>query len=108
MKRLTFLVLASALATQAHALRCGHRVVSVGDYDFEVAARCGEPAHVGTLVAYPYQVEAYRSRHPVVTYLPFPIVVDQWVYNFGANRLLYLLEFENGRLVRIRTRGRGY
>ena len=107
MKQILLFVLVTTLAAQAHALRCNHRVVNVGDYDFEVAKRCGEPDYVHSRIAYPYRLVSLRVR-PVIDYFPYPIVVDEWVYNFGTHRLLYLLEFENGRLVHIRTRRRGY
>ena len=107
MKILLF-VLVTSVAMQAHALRCNHRVVNVGDYDFEVAKRCGEPNYVHSRIAYPYRLVSDHAQRAVIDYFPYPMVVDQWVYNFGTNRLVYLLEFENGRLVHIRTRGRGY
>lgn len=108
MKQILLFAVFASLAMQAHALRCNHRVVNVGDYDFEVARRCGEPDYVHSRIAYPYRLVSLRALRPVIDYLPYPIVVDEWVYNFGTHRLLYLLEFENGRLVHIRTRRRGY
>ena len=108
MRQILLFVLVTALAMQAHALRCGQRVVNVGDYAFEVAKRCGDPDYVQSRIAYPYRLATGRAHRAVIDYFPYPVMVDEWVYNFGVNRLVYLLEFENGRLVHIRTRGRGY
>lgn len=108
MKQILLFVLVTMLAVQAHALRCNHRVVNVGDYDFEVAERCGQPNYVHSRIAYPYRLVSHRVHRTAIDFFPYRVVVEEWVYNFGGHRLLYLLEFENGRLARVRTRGRGY
>ena len=35
-------------------------------------------------------------------------MVEEWEYNFGTNRFLYYLRFENGKLMRITVGDYGY
>ncbi|MEJ2132733.1 MAG: DUF2845 domain-containing protein, partial [Gammaproteobacteria bacterium] len=78
MKRTLFLVLISSIALEAHALRCNHRIVTVGDYDFEVAERCGEPDYVHTRAGYPYRLLSHHALHrPVIDYLPLAVRVNE-------------------------------
>ena len=94
------LLLLFAAAPAAHALRCGTRLVSSGDYDFQVRERCGSPYwiedHYQTIVAGDERVEIAQSTQ-----------YSAWFFNFGANRLLVRLLFRDGRLVREDTLDRG-
>jgi hypothetical protein len=65
-------------------LRCAAHVVTTGMTLLEVRERCGAPL-----------VEEHRAEElaPGVW-----IDVDEWTYEFGANRFRRLLRFENGRL----------
>jgi hypothetical protein len=68
--------------------RCAHDAFRVGDSTFEVLARCGEP--------FSRELRPGRARAEV------------WTYDFGQRTLVRYLEFEGGRLVRIRTGSYGY
>jgi uncharacterized protein DUF2845 len=89
------------IAPSAHALRCGSRLVSNGDYDFQARERCGDPFwtedHFKFVVA--------GTDTPVATIQQ--VVYTAWFYNFGANRLIVRLLFRDGRLVREDTLDRG-
>jgi hypothetical protein len=89
-----------ACAPAAHALRCGTRLVSNGDLEFQVRERCGSPywieQHYQILVAGDEAVEIAQ-----------PVEYSAWFFNFGANRLLVRLLFRDGRLVREETLDRG-
>jgi hypothetical protein len=89
-----------AFTSSAHALRCGNRLVSNGDLDFQVRERCGNPYwiedHYQTLVAGDERIVIER-----------PVQYSAWYFNFGANRLLVRLLFRDGRLVREDTLDRG-
>lgn len=86
-------------------LRCGRRLVSIGDHKNNVYDLCGEPESidrrtklVGKILHHPRRtldIEEYEE-----------IQVEEWVYNFGPNRFRKYLRFENGRLVEIATLGR--
>ena len=94
------LLLLFAVAPAAHALRCGTRLVSSGDQDFQVRERCGNPYwiedHYQTVVAGDERIEIAQ-----------PTQYSAWFFNFGANRLLVRLLFRDGRLVREETLNRG-
>jgi hypothetical protein len=111
MKRATAIVMLGLLtASPAFAtLRCGSKIISEGDYRSEVAAKCGEPAEVIT--------ERSVFRRPVIwtrgrpyfigqDYIEVP--VESWVYNFGPNKLMQRIRFEDGVVVEIETLGYGY
>lgn len=102
---------------EAHALRCGKRLVSGGDRTFEVSLKCGEPLlieewsersviHVNTVTdrtgrhSIPDPGQGYvksSSRH-----------TEEWTYNFGSNRFIHYLTFINGKLKSIEEGPRGF
>jgi len=112
---LTHLALAlGALAiadSHAHAddsLRCGTRLVVAGDAPYQVRTVCGNPDDV-------QQRTEQRTVRRAVT-LPcrigycqslvedsISINVEEWTYDFGPQRLVQYLTFENGRLVRVHS-----
>src|SRR5262245_48309064 len=107
-------------ATSAHALKCDHRLVSLGESKTEVWSECGVPDTTDSRVIYravpvdaapfydPTHAPFYDAAHIVraVTYLP--VIIEVWTYNFGPQRFLQELSFEDGRLVEIRALERGY
>jgi len=104
-------LLAHALPAAAQdSMRCGNRLVSVGDGKDKVRTLCGEPtdvAFVGTIGrrAYPgFGSYDYSYFGPAWIEVP----VEVWTYNFGSTRLLRKLRFVGDELVEIRTDGRGY
>lgn len=89
------------LPAPASALRCGTRLVDVGDSKYDVLHRCGEPA--ATELRQEELIEEEGSgRRRVIT------VTEEWIYNFGPSSFLYVLLFHEDRLVWIETRGYGF
>ena len=88
----TLLLLAlAAPAGAADTMRCGSKLISLGDRTFEVLQKCGEPVHrdlVGYTGGY------YDSRE---------LTIEEWVYG-PNNGMLSILTFEGNRLVRIETK----
>lgn len=81
--------------------RCRKSIHSKGDTTAEVMLRCGPPADVHRW----FEERAVGNlRYEERTLVPF----ERWIYNFGPNRLLRILTFENGRLVRIETGDHGF
>ena len=68
--------------------RCQHDAFRIGDRTFDVLTRCGEPV--------------YRDLRQGQT------VLEVWTYDFGPHTFVRFLEFQGGRLVRIRTGSYGY
>ena len=105
------------LADDAHALRCGTKIVRDGMHEAQVIAICGEPTtrrDIGRTLRGP-DLRSYPTdpRYPTDRYyypIPYPteVVVTEYVYNFGPRRLMRRLIFEGGVLVSIESIGYGY
>jgi hypothetical protein len=110
------LALLSPRETLADAIRCGDQLASTGASLYEVRAVCGEPD------------AAFRrvEHRTVVQQLPGPcvitqgrrvcgssvatiieVVIDDWTYDFGNNRFLHFVKFEDGKLVTVTSGGYG-
>lgn len=88
------------MAAEALAFRCGHQLVQVGDYKWEVLERCGFPDWRDQRIA----VRGSRLRHPFGALEENrydEVVIDEWLYNFGPTKFKRLLVFENGVLISI-------
>lgn len=94
--------------TQA-GLRCGTKLANLGDSTSRVSHICGEPE-------YKQRRSVYRTLggqvgsaiNSVYAEKTIEIVVDEWLYNFGPNRLKQTVIFENGRLESVKNEGYGY
>ncbi|WP_020561511.1 DUF2845 domain-containing protein [Methylosarcina fibrata] len=83
-------------------MRCGRKLVSIGDYKNDVYAVCGEPESIDTrtkLVGSTF----HFPRRTIDIHDYEEVQVEEWVYNFGTKRFRKYLRFENGRLVEIRN-----
>ncbi len=108
---------AMLVADDAHALRCGTKLVRDGMHEAQVIAICGEPTtrrDIGRTLRGP-DIRTYPTdpRYPTDRYyypIPYPteVVVTEYVYNFGPRRLMRRLIFEGGVLVSIESIGYGY
>jgi hypothetical protein len=100
----------------ASDLRCGSRLVSIGDHRYDVLRKCGDPANIetweevrirrGLLLSFPVTLEQELFlRSPLAKEL---VTIEEWEYNFGGTQFIRYLRFENGRLRRITTGDYGY
>lgn len=93
----------------AHALSCRGRIVDVGDPAARVRALCGEPASISERVI--ERSRAVVGRGPGGTLIrdavSVSVVVQEWVYDFGPQRFMQELTFEDGELRVIRALGYG-
>ncbi|MDX2019614.1 MAG: DUF2845 domain-containing protein [Deltaproteobacteria bacterium] len=93
-------MLSGLSAARADGLRCGTRLVSTGDSTYLVQARCGQPDDATTWVEYSSvrvkEGNLWVERTVEVKY-------ERWTYDFGTNRLIRYVVFENGRLIRVDT-----
>jgi len=100
----------------AVGLRCGTRLVSVGDTKSKVFSLCGEPNYTEQweekriMRDFRYRVnfedDDEWGREPFL--VETPIRFEKWHYNFGPTRLIHYLKFRNGKLVKISFGERGY
>jgi hypothetical protein len=102
--------LAAGNASAEDNLRCGSRLISVGDGKDRVRTLCGEPADVsfaGTIGRRGYPSSGqhdYSYFGPAWVEMP----VEIWTYNFGSHKLLRKLRFVGDELVEISAAGYGY
>lgn len=104
------LMLACAFAPSAFAdaMRCGSKLVTIGDSRAAVRNTCGEPNDVETrsIVRRP----TYELNGRVIYYGDgyVEVPVEIWTYNFGPYKLIRRVRFVDGRVDEIETLGYGY
>ena len=114
---LLFAMLVSVgLGDQAQAFqgfRCGTgRLVEEGDQSLEVRNRCGDPDFADS---HEERRTVRRTVWTTVAGVPvaseeevsISVMVDEWTYDLGPHRFIRHLAFEQNRLVRVWTTGRG-
>ena len=112
------LVMCFPLSAAAESLRCGEALIAEGTTQAEVAARCGQPSQIQRQTLYSEGAAALRGGAPpgngppvlpgVVTRSGSEMAVETWIYNFGPNRLMQSIRFENGVVVKIESLGYGF
>jgi hypothetical protein len=90
-----------------HALDCDGRVVPLGATPWDVQTICGDPAQVNDTIELVLK-PVYDPRGSVAGHLPVGVPKQVWTYNFGSSRLMYILTFLEGALVKIDTGGYGH
>lgn len=115
-----FLLLAgltTSASARADSMGCKGRIVSTGDSRYEVKSVCGEPDDISQRVEYRTlrgrvagpctrqgdKIVCSQTREHVVE-----VVIDEWIYDFGRNRFIHYLTFEQGKLVSVRSGGYGH
>jgi hypothetical protein len=109
-------LLTAGAAPAEDTLRCGSRLVNIGDGKDKVRTLCGEPsdvAFVGTIGRRSIPTSPGTTRYGDYDYGFYgPAWVEQpvevWTYNFGSSKLLRKLRFVGDELVEVRTDGYGY
>jgi hypothetical protein len=109
---LVILGLAVPGAVSAGSLRCDNRIVSVGQSADDVRGLCGEPQRIDTWEEgvnayiskfYDYEHDRYQAPRGEKG----PIRYEAWTYDFGPQRFIRTLIFEDGRLIKIETGDKG-
>lgn len=99
-------------SARADSLRCGSRLVSSGDSLYKVRSVCGEPdaasrrIELRTLRRYvtvPCPVGRQQRSCSAVEEYTVEIVIDEWTYDFGSNRFIQYVFFEQGVLSRVES-----
>src|SRR5262245_60048638 len=91
----------------SQSLRCSDKIISEGSSLFEVASLCGDPAQVQRKSIF-NNVSAAMGRSSLVAGTSVEIQVELWTYNFGPNKLMQRITFEDGVVVRIESLGYGF
>jgi len=96
-----------ALAT-AQSIRCADKIISTGTTRAQVAALCGDPAQVDHKSVFKGIATAVGGQQNSVANASVEIQIEVWTYNFGPNKLMQRIRFEDGVIVRIESLGYGY
>jgi hypothetical protein len=90
-----------------YALDCEGRLVSIGMGPWDVQTICGDPVQVSDTVEIVLK-PVYDPQGRVAGHVPVGVPKQVWTYNFGSSRLMYILTFLEGALVKIDTGGYGH
>jgi hypothetical protein len=90
-----------------HALDCGGRLVLDGASPWDVQRICGDPEQVSETIEVVLK-PVYDPQGRVAGHVPVGVTKQVWTFNFGSSRLLYILTFLEGSLVKIDTGGYGH
>jgi hypothetical protein len=96
-----------ALVT-AQSLRCDGKIISEGASRAEVAALCGDPVQVDQKSVYYRPIASTGNQANPRAASAVEVQVEVWTYNFGPNRLMQRIRFEDGLVVRIESLGYGH
>jgi hypothetical protein len=101
--RLAILLLLSVSPTTALGFYCGRSIINEGKSIEYVLEKCGQPS-------YSQEHTEYRvlRQTPPAPDIVEPIIIQEWRYNFGPNRFMRYLRFENGILKATKSIGRGH
>jgi len=112
---LTVVLLLAFSQVRAADLRCGTRIITLGERKYDVLRKCGDPSNVtswdemrtkkefGTGVLDP---DPGFRRWPL--WVEELVTLEEWEYNLGPNQFIRYLVFENNRLIRITEGDYGY
>ena len=102
------LLAAAALAfvgpAAADSMRCGSKLMTDGDPADKVLSYCGPPASIERREI----LRPWGYHRGVAVHSTYEVSVELWTYNFGPNKLMYRLRFEDGLLVDVDTLSHGY
>lgn len=99
---LTTIVVLLSPPALADAMKCGNRLVTTGDSKAEVLIRCGTPDWRDQWS------EALIEDYAGAFERRISVERERWIYNFGPQKFLRFLVFENGKLIEISTGSHGY
>jgi len=110
------------LPFEAMAMRCGNYLIDKGDTQAKVLKYCGQPAqtkgrlglrsgvylHSSARQGGNPETDLQFSRGHFIPYGRREVLVEEWVFNFGPNKLMRRVIFENGVVEDVRELGYGF
>lgn len=88
-------IMFSLLSSNSDAMRCGDKLVSIGDTKAEVLLKCGKPFFENLIS---FEMTRNTNKSDAISNTG---IEEQWTYNQGNNQLLKILTFMGGRLISI-------
>jgi hypothetical protein len=113
-------LVALALAPEAHAFRCGNKLISEGMHVTKVIALCGEPDYEQERVVLRRNVFIGKTtrapdsgviRRHIYGWGTPPLVeveIRELTWNLGPNKFMRRVRFEDGIVTEVETLERGY
>ena len=111
MKRFILVAILASISwdANAQAMRCGNKLITQGDSIAKVATLCGDPSQVDhTSIVRSTASTFVNGRWVQSGGAQVEIPVEVWLYNFGPDKLMQQIRFEDGRVVKIETLDFGY
>ena len=116
---LTVIAACALLPLEAIAMRCGNYLINKGDTQAKVLKYCGLPAQTTQRLGLRSGVylnsnggdpgkDLLVSRGHFIPYGRREVIVEYWVFNFGPDRLMRQVTFENGIVEQVKDLGYGY
>jgi hypothetical protein len=97
---------------KAQGFRCDSRLVDEGDSSMEVRSHCGDPDEArhrveSRVISRWVNTTCMKENGPgvcsVLVQDVISVAVDEWTYDFGPDRFIQFLTFEQGKLVNIES-----
>ena len=97
-----------ATAQADDSLRCDNKLVSSGAAPYEVRATCGNPDDIQArtetrTIRRAIDVPCARGYCSTFIEDAISVNVEEWTYDFGTQRFIQYLTFEQGRLIHVRS-----
>ena len=92
----------------SQSFRCSERIISPGSTRVEVSSLCGDPAQVERKSIYNTISAGPTGPAGVTAGTSVEVQVELWTYNFGPNKLMQRVRFEDGVVVHIESLGYGF
>jgi hypothetical protein len=92
----------------AQSVVCAGRIIGEGTSRAEVVAACGDPAQVDHKSVYNGAAVVTGGSPNAIVGSTVEAQIEIWTYNFGPNKLMQRIRFEDGVVVRIESLGYGY
>lgn len=97
----------SFAAGEAFAFRCGSDLVSEGDSKTQVTAACGHPTDKDKSCEDSQEYTTISKSGKTKHVKKCSRKLETWTYNCGENDFIYRLTFDDGKIINIKTGGRG-
>lgn len=101
------LILVCLSASEGLAFRCGPGLVTAGDKKIHVQTACGIPTLKEKACNNAYYETKKEKKGKIIKSQKCSQKVEIWYYNCGDNDFIYALTFEDNKLIREATEGRG-
>jgi hypothetical protein len=101
------LICAPALG-MAQSLVCNGKIIGEGTTLAKVAALCGQAVQIDHKSVYNGAAISTGGQPNSIVGSTVEVQIEIWTYNFGPNKLMQRIRFEDGVVVRIESLGYGY